>query len=80
MAICSGSAPELIREAVRVKADVFITGEETEWVYNFSKEEKIHYVAAGHHATEKFGVMELGDRIKKKFDVEVEFVDIPNPI
>jgi len=80
VAICSGSAPELVLEAVAEKADLFITGEDAEWVYHLSKEEGIHYVAAGHHATERFGVMALGERIKEKFGIDVRFVDIPNPI
>lgn len=80
VSVCSGSAPGLVREAIEKKADLFITGEDAEWVYHLSKEEGIHYVAAGHHATERFGVMALGDRVKEKFGIEVEFVDIPNPI
>jgi len=56
VAVCTGSAPGLVREAIDVGADMFITGEQTEWVYHLCKEEKIHYVAAGHHATERFGV------------------------
>ncbi|MBI5816321.1 MAG: Nif3-like dinuclear metal center hexameric protein [Nitrospinae bacterium] len=80
VAICSGAAPELVREAIERRADMFITGEEPEWIYHLAREEKIHYVAAGHHATERFGVMALGEVISEKFGVPVEFVDIPNPI
>ncbi len=80
VAICSGGAPELVREAVERKADLFLTGEESEWIYHLSKEEGLHYVAAGHHATERFGVMALGELLEQKFNIEVEFVDIPNPI
>ena len=80
VAIISGGAPEIVREAVEKKADLYLTGEETEWIYHFAKEESIHYVAAGHHATERFGIKALGEIIGKKFDVDVEFVDIKNPI
>jgi len=80
VAICSGGAPELVREAIGRKADLFLTGEQSEWIYHFCLEEKIHYVAAGHHATEKFGVMALGEVLAERFDIDVEFVDIPNPI
>ena len=80
IAICSGGAPELVREAIKKKADVFLTGEATEWVYHLCKEEKIHYIAAGHHATERFGIQALSNHLQKKFKIKVKFVDLPNPI
>jgi len=80
VAVCSGGAPELAREAIARNVDLFLTGEDSEWVYHLSKEEGLHYVAAGHHATERFGPIALGETIEREFDVEVVFVDIPNPI
>ena len=80
VAICSGAAPELAREAVARRADVFLTGEQSQWVYHLAQEEGLHYIAAGHHATERFGPMALGEYIAGKFGVEVTFVDIPNPV
>lgn len=80
IAICSGGAPELVKEAIEKKADVFLTGEATEWVYHLCQEEKIHYVAAGHYATERFGVQALGNHLRKKFKIKVKFIDLPNSI
>jgi dinuclear metal center YbgI/SA1388 family protein len=80
VAILSGGAPRHVREAVDRGADLYLTGEDTESIYHLSKEEGIHYVAAGHHATERFGVIALGELLERKFDIEVEFVDVPNPI
>lgn len=80
VAICSGGAPGLVREAIKKKADVFLTGEATEWVYHLCKEDKIHYIAAGHHATERFGIQALGNHLQKKFKIKVRFIDLPNPI
>jgi len=80
VAILSGGAPRFVREALERGADLFLTGEESESIYHLSKEEKIHFVSAGHHATERFGVIALGELLARKFDLEVEFVDIPNPI
>ncbi|VAX17014.1 GTP cyclohydrolase 1 type 2 homolog YbgI [hydrothermal vent metagenome] len=80
VSICSGGAPGLLREAIDRQADMFVTGEEAEWIYHLSKEERIHYVAAGHHATERLGVMALGKRIEEKFGIEVLFVEVANPI
>lgn len=80
IAIVSGGAPQLVREAVTQGADLYLTGEETEWIYHFVKEEKIHYVAAGHHATERFGIKALGEKVGEAFGITVDFVDIENPI
>ncbi|MBI4828969.1 MAG: Nif3-like dinuclear metal center hexameric protein [Nitrospinae bacterium] len=80
VAVCSGGAQDLLREAVARGADLYLTGEESEWVYHVAREEGIHYVAAGHHATERLGPMALGDHLAARFGLPVEFVDIPNPI
>ncbi len=80
IAICSGGAPDLIREAIEVRADVYLTGEASEYVYHLAREEGIHFIGAGHHATERFGVMALGERLSQSFDVSCRFIDIPNPI
>jgi len=80
VAVCSGGAQNVFGEAIEKKADLFITGEQSEWVYHLAREEKVHYVSAGHHATEKFGVRLLGEHIKNEFGLDVEFMDIRNPI
>jgi dinuclear metal center YbgI/SA1388 family protein len=80
VAICSGGAPELVREAIERGADAYLTGEASEWVYHLAREEGIHYIGAGHHRTERFGVMALGEALSREFGVDCRFVDIPNPI
>jgi dinuclear metal center YbgI/SA1388 family protein len=80
IAVVSGGGQSTFREAVKKGADLFLTGEASEWVYHLAKEEGIHYVAAGHHATEILGVKSLGAVIGRTFGIDVEFVDIPNPI
>lgn len=80
IALCSGGAPDLVREAVEKNADVYLTGEASEYVYHLAREEGIHYIGAGHHNTERFGVQALGERLCQEFDVECRFIDIPNPI
>jgi putative NIF3 family GTP cyclohydrolase 1 type 2 len=47
---------------------------------HYAREEKIHFISAGHYATEKFGIIALGELIAKTFDVQVHFIDIPNPV
>jgi len=70
----------MVREAIDRKADLFLTGEATEWVYHFCREEKIHYVAAGHTHTEWLGIKALGEHLEEKFKLEHQFVLIENPI
>jgi len=78
--LVSGAAQELLREAISTGLDAFITGEASEWVTNLSREAGLCYVAAGHYATEKLGIRALGDYLSRKFMLEVQFVDIPNPV
>lgn len=80
IAIVSGGAQKYLEEAIDKNVDCFITGEVSEFNFHLSLEENIHFVSAGHHATERFGVMALGEWIKENFGLEVEFVDIPNPV
>lgn len=78
--IISGGAQKEIRQAVIQGLDVFLTGEVSEHIYHYAKEEGIHFIAAGHHATEIFGVRELGNHLAEKFNFDVEFVNIHNPV
>ena len=78
--IISGGAQKEIKQAVVQGLDAYITGEVSEHIYHYAREEGIHFIAAGHHATEVFGVRALGEHLAKKFDLDVEFIDIPNPV
>lgn len=78
--IVSGAADTSLWEAIDVGLDAFITGEPSEWVMNVAREAGIHFFAAGHYATERLGVQALGDHVRQKFDLEVEFIDVPNPV
>jgi len=78
--VCSGGAQSYFPEAVDDGVDLFLTGEQSEWVFHYAKEEGVHYVAAGHHATERFGVQALATHLKGHFHIETLFIDIENPI
>jgi putative NIF3 family GTP cyclohydrolase 1 type 2 len=49
-------------------------------VMNVAREAKVHYLAAGHYATERLGIRALGEHLREKFGVEAEFIDVPNPV
>ena len=78
--IVTGSAQREFHQAVAAGLDAYVTGEATEWVMHQAAEDGVHYVAAGHYATERFGIRALGRWISDHHGLDVEFVDIPNPV
>jgi dinuclear metal center YbgI/SA1388 family protein len=78
--IVSGAAASSIHEAIALDLDAFITGEPAEHVMADSTEGLLHFVAAGHYATEVGGIKSLGEVVAGEFGIETEFLDIPNPI
>jgi putative NIF3 family GTP cyclohydrolase 1 type 2 len=79
-AICSGGAARYLAYAIADGYDCFVTGEADEPTKHLAKEAGIHFVAAGHYATETSGVQALAARVAERFGVEWEFVDLPNPV
>jgi len=78
--IVSGSAAKLLPQAVALGLDAFLTGEPAEHVMADAREAGIHFIAAGHYATETFGVRRLGEHLAETFGIEHVFADIPNPV
>lgn len=79
LAWCTGGGQGFIEQAVDLGVDAFITGEVSEQTVHTAREMGISFFAAGHHATERYGVKSLGEHIAQQFDVPVEFIDINNP-
>lgn len=77
---CTGAAQSYLEEAARRGLDAFISGEITEPTVHIAREYAIHYFAAGHHATERYGVQALGEHLAARFAIEHTFVDIDNPV
>ncbi|MBU1235741.1 MAG: Nif3-like dinuclear metal center hexameric protein [Gammaproteobacteria bacterium] len=80
LAWCSGGAQGIFEEAISAGADCFISGEISEQTFHLARETGVPYIAAGHHATERFGVMALGAHLAEKFGLDCQFVDIDNPV
>jgi dinuclear metal center YbgI/SA1388 family protein len=78
--IVSGSGADALNEAIDLGLDAFLTGEPREHVMADAREAGIHFIAAGHYATETFGVRALGDWLAQRFGLEHVWVDIPNPV
>ncbi|WP_444999404.1 Nif3-like dinuclear metal center hexameric protein [Halomonas mongoliensis] len=79
VAWCTGGAQDMITAAWEAGADAFISGEISERTTHLARELGIHYLAAGHHATERYGVQALGEWLAGRFGIEHRFVDIDNP-
>ncbi len=80
MAIVAGAGSDHLTDAVAAGADAFLTGEPAERVMIEAREDGIHFIAAGHYATETFGVKRLGEHLSERFGLEHLFIDVPNPI
>ncbi|MDO6460310.1 Nif3-like dinuclear metal center hexameric protein [Granulosicoccaceae sp. 1_MG-2023] len=80
VAICTGGAQGYIGLAAELGADAFITGEASEQTTHIAREEGIHFFAAGHHATERYGVQALGEELAAKFSLQHQFIDVDNPV
>jgi dinuclear metal center YbgI/SA1388 family protein len=78
--IVSGAGASVIEEAVGLGLDAFLTGEPAEHAMADAREGSLHFIAAGHYATETFGVRRLGELVAERFGVEHEFIEVPNPI
>lgn len=79
LAWCTGGGQGFIEQAAVAGADVFITGEVSEQTIHIAREMGIHFIAAGHHATERYGVKAVGEYIADNLGLDVKFIDIPNP-
>ena len=78
--VVTGGGAGALAEAARARLDAFLTGEPAEHALGDSREAGIHFIAAGHYATETFGVRRLGELVAERFGVEHDFIDVPNPI
>ena len=77
---CTGGGQGYIDQAVLAGVDLYLSGEASEQTFHSAKENGISFIAAGHHATERYGVQALGDYLARRFALEHLFIDCPNPI
>ncbi len=80
IAWCTGGAQGMMQAAVDAGAQVYLTGEASEPNFHLANETGTSFIAAGHHATERYGVQALGQAASEALGIEVEFIDLPNPI
>ncbi|MCQ4232660.1 Nif3-like dinuclear metal center hexameric protein [Pseudomonas stutzeri] len=79
IAWCTGGAQGYIEQAVAAGVDAYLTGEISEPTVHIARESGLSFFAAGHHATERYGVQALGDYLAAQFGIEHRYIDCPNP-
>ena len=79
IAWCSGGAQDYFEAALTTGADLFVSGEISEQTVHLARETGMAFIAAGHHATERYGVKALGEYLSAQTGLACEFVDIDNP-
>jgi dinuclear metal center YbgI/SA1388 family protein len=80
IAWCSGGAQGYFEAAAALGVDAYLTGEASEQNVHFARESGVAFIAAGHHATERYGIQALGEHLAEKFGLAHEFIEISNPV
>lgn len=80
VAWCTGAAQGYIEQAQAKSVDAYLTGEASEPTVHFARENNIVFFAAGHHATERYGVQALGELLAQRCGIEHRFIDCDNPV
>ncbi len=77
---CTGAAQDYITQAAALRLDAYISGEISERTVHEARELGLHYLAIGHHASERYGVQALGEYLASLHGIEHEFIDKPIPV
>jgi dinuclear metal center YbgI/SA1388 family protein len=77
---CTGAAQGYFEAAIAQGVDAYITGEISEQNFHLANESGVAFIAAGHHATERYGIQALGEHLAQRFNLEHRFFDQSNPV
>lgn len=80
IAWCTGGADSFFTTAIDLNVDAFITGECKEHIMHMALESDVCFIAAGHYATERYGIEALTNHIQQTHNIDAKFIDIYNPI
>jgi dinuclear metal center YbgI/SA1388 family protein len=80
IAWCSGGAQSYLEQAIALGVDAYVSGEISEQTVHLARESGVAYIAAGHHATERYGVQALAAHLSEHFALACQFIDIDNPV
>jgi dinuclear metal center YbgI/SA1388 family protein len=79
-AVVTGSGGRYFKEAAAAGYDLFLTGEPEEPTLHLARELGVHYVAAGHYATERLGVQALAKKLAARFGLHADYIELGNPV
>lgn len=80
IAWCTGGAQGFFEASIAAGADIFVSGEISEPTVHLARETGVAYLSAGHHATERYGIIALAEHLAQRFGIRCEFVEIENPV
>ncbi|WP_300321415.1 Nif3-like dinuclear metal center hexameric protein [Accumulibacter sp.] len=80
VAWCSGGAQNLFEQAIALGVDAYLSGEISEQTVHLARESGVAYLAAGHHASERYGVQALAEHLAGRYGIDCQFVDVDNPV
>lgn len=80
VAWCSGGAQGYFEQAILAGADVYVSGEISEQTVHLARESGVPYIAAGHHATERYGVQALGRHLAENCGLICDYAELDNPV
>jgi dinuclear metal center YbgI/SA1388 family protein len=79
-AVITGGGGRHFKEAAAAGYDLFLTGEAEEPTLHLARELGVHYVAAGHYATERLGVQALAKKLAERFGLQADYIELGNPV
>ena len=80
IAWCTGGAQGYFEQAIALGADAYLTGEISEQSFHLAQESGVAFIAAGHHATERYGIQALGEHLAERYQLIHHFFDQDNPV
>ena len=80
VAWCTGAAQGYFEQAAALGVDAYLTGEASEQTFHLARESGVAFIAAGHHATERYGIEALGAHLAQRFGLVHRFIDLANPV
>ena len=80
IAWCTGGAQGYFEQAILAGADLYVSGEISEQTVHLARESGVPYIAAGHHATERYGARAIARHLEEVLGLEASFVDLDNPV
>lgn len=79
VAWCTGGAQGYFESAIAAGADAFVTGEISEPQAHLAREMGVSFIAAGHHATERYGAPAVAAHVAARWGLQHQFIEIDNP-